>query len=162
MDIVTAFNNNQDELSSYYYFKPNKDIICVVLDDTANFARSLHGEISDEQVEWLDKLLTKYSDKLFLIFHHSPIIPPRDEYKLTMLNTEKYESMLKKHTNIILISSGHYHQSGIYETETGVRHIYAPAFKDIPHSYQIIKIKYDKSKYKSPKDVELSIENVKV
>ncbi len=162
LDIVTAFNRNQDENKNYYYFKPNNDIICVVLDDTPNFARSLHGEITDEQVDWLDKLLTKYPKKLFLIFHHSPIVPPRNEYKLSMLNTEKYESMLKKHANIIIVSSGHYHQEAVNEDDTGVRHISAPAFKDTPHSYQLIKIKYDKSTYKSPKDVEITVTNVKV
>jgi len=66
LDIVTAFNRNQEDGKTYYYFKPNSDIICAVLDDTPDFARSTHGEITDEQVEWLDKLLTKYSKKLFI------------------------------------------------------------------------------------------------
>lgn len=162
LDIVTAFNRNQKESKNYYYFKPNNDTICVVLDDTPDFARSLHGEITDEQVEWLDKLLTKYPQKLFLIFHHSPILPPRSDYKLSMLNTEKYESVLKKHSNIVMISSGHYHQASVKQDENGVRHISAPAFKDTPHSYQLIKLKYDKSNYKSPKDVEITVTNVNI
>ncbi len=161
LDIVSTFNRNQNE-KRYYYFKPNSHFICVVLDDTPDFAQSKHGEISDEQIEWLDNLLTKYPQKLFLIFHHSPVLPPRIEYKLSMLNTEKYKSMLKKHSNVILISSGHYHQDAIQEDENGVRHISAPAFKDIPHSYQIIKIYYDEKTYKSPKDVEITVTKVKV
>ncbi len=161
LDIVSTFNRNQDE-KKYYYFKPNGDFICVVLDDTPDFAPSNHGEITDEQISWLDNLLTKYPNKLFLIFHHSPVLPPRTEYKLSMLNTEKYTSMLKKHSNIILISSGHYHQEALNEDENGVRHISAPAFKDTPHSYQIIKIIYDEKTYKSPKDVEITVTNVKV
>ncbi len=162
LDIVTAFNHNQGNAKNYYYFKPNSDIICVVLDDTPDFARSLHGEITDEQVEWLDKLLAKYPNKLFLIFHHSPIIPPRDDYRLSMLNTEKYKSVLQKHSNIVLISSGHYHQQAVNEDEEGIKHISAPAFKDTPHTYQIIKLKYDKSSYKSPKDVEITVSSIKI
>lgn len=162
LDIVTTFNRNQDDKKSYYYFKPNSDIVCVVLDDTSDFAPTNHGEITDEQVKWLDELLIKYPKKLFMIFHHSPLIPPRDEYKLTMLNTEKYTDILKKHNNIILISSGHYHQESIQEDERGVRHISAPAFKDIPHSYQLIKVIYDIKNYNSPKDVQITVTRIKV
>lgn len=162
LDIVTTFNRNQDDKKSYYYFKPNNDIVCVVLDDTSDFVPSNHGEITDEQIKWLDELLTKYPKKLFMIFHHSPIIPPREEYKLSMLNTENYTKVLNKHNNIILISSGHYHQESIQEDEKGVRHISAPAFKDIPHAYQLIKVMYDMKTYKSPKDVQISVVKVKV
>lgn len=162
LDIVTTFNRNQDDGDKYYYFKPNSDFVCVVLDVNPDFAPSKHGEISDEQIEWLDKLLTKYSKRKFIIFHHSPLIPPRIDYKLSMLNTEKYENMLKKHNNIVAISSGHYSQSAVYQDEKGIRHISAPAFKDMPHSYQLIKIIYDEKTYQSPKDVEVIVTRVKV
>ncbi len=161
LDIVSTFNRNQDK-KNYYYFKPNSHFICVVLDDTPDFAPSNHGEVSDEQITWLDNLLTKYPKRLFLIFEHSPLLPPRIEYKYSMLNTEKYKSMLNKHSNIVLISSGHYHQEAVQEDENGVRHISAPAFKDIPHSYQIIKIIYDEKTYKTPKDVEVTVTKIKV
>jgi 3',5'-cyclic AMP phosphodiesterase CpdA len=162
LDIVTTFNKNQKDNENYYYFKPNSDIVCVVLDETPDFAPSNHGEIPDEQLEWLDNLLTKYPKKLFMIFQHSPILPPRDEYKLSMLNTEKYKEILQKHSNVILISSGHYHQEAVLTDDNGVRHISAPAFFDIPHSYQLIKVIYDPKTYTSPKDVEIIITKVKV
>lgn len=162
LDIVSTFNRNQDSNKNYYYFKPNKDIVCVVLDNTSDFAQSSHGEITEEQITWLENLLTKYDKKLFMIFHHSPILPPRIEYKLSMLNTNKYSGLLNKYNNIILISSGHYHQESIQEDENGVRHISAPAFKDTPHSYQLIKVIYDLKKYNSPKDVEITIKRIKV
>ena len=162
LDIVTTFNKNQKEKAKYYYFKPNSKFICVVLDDNPDFAQSKHGEITDEQIEWLDKLLTKHPNKLFLIFHHSPLLPPRVEYKLSMVNTEKYSAILNKHNNILLISTGHYHQDAIQTDERGVRHISAPAFIDIPHSYQMIKIIYDEKTLKSPKDIEITVTKVKV
>jgi hypothetical protein len=70
--------------------------------------------------------------------------------------------MLKKHNNVILISSGHYHQESIQQDEQGVRHISTPAFMDIPHSYQLIKINYDLKTYKSPKDVQITVSRIKV
>lgn len=162
LDIVSTFNRNQNENEKYYYFKPNSDIVCVVLDNTPDFAPSKHGEISDEQLEWLEKLLIKYPKRLFLIFHHSPLIPPRIEYKLSMINTDKYKELVKKYPNIITISSGHYHQAFVQTDDNGVRHISAPAFIDIPHSYQLIKIIYDENSYKSPKDVQVIVTPVKV
>ena len=62
----------------------------------------------------------------------------------------------------MLISSGHYHQSSVITDEKGIRHISAPAFKDIPHSYQLIKINYDENSYLSPKNVEITVTNIKV
>ena len=99
---------------------------------------------------------------MFIIFQHSPIVAPRDEYKLSMLNTEKYSELLKKYNNIIAVSSGHYHQEAINTDENGIRHISAPAFKDIPHSYQLIKIIYDEKSLTSPKDVEITVSKIKV
>ncbi len=162
LDIVTTFNRNQEDKKLYYYFKPNSDFICVVLDATPNFAPSKHGEISDEQLDWLDKLLTKNPKKLFIIFHHCPLIPPRVEYQLSMLNTEKYESILKKHSNVVIVSSGHYHQELVTKDKNGIRHISAPAFKDMPYSYQLIKVIYDKDSYKTPEDVQIIVNRIKV
>lgn len=162
LDIVTTFNRNQDDNERFYYFKPNKDFICIVMDNTSNFSPSQHGEIPEEQLVWLEKLLIKYPKRMFLIFHHTPLIAPRDDYKLSMLNTEKYNDLLKKYRNILLISSGHYHQSSVVTDENGIRHISAPAFKDIPHSYQLIKINYDENSYLSPKNVEISVTDIKV
>ncbi len=162
LDIVSAFNSNQDSKKKYYFFKPNKDIVCVVMDDTSDFVQSVHGEISDEQLAWLEKLLIKYPKRLFVIFHHSPLLPPRIEYKLSMLNTEKYQNLVNKYKNIIIISSGQYHQNSVQTDENGIRHISAPSFKDIPHSYQLIKIIYDIDSYKTPKDVEVEVTTVKI
>ncbi|MBQ3641186.1 metallophosphoesterase [bacterium] len=162
LDIVTTFNRNQKDGEKYYYFKPNSHFICVVLDDTPDFAPSKHGEIPQEQLDWLEKLLIKYPKRLFLIFHHTPLNPPRVEYKLSMLNSDKYKDLIKKYPNIITISSGHYHQSAVLTDENGVKHISAPAFKDIPHSYQLIQIIYDMDTYKSPADVQINVTQVKV
>jgi hypothetical protein len=62
----------------------------------------------------------------------------------------------------VAISSGHYSQNAVSQDENGIRHISAPAFKDMPHSYQLIKIIYDEKTYKSPKDVEIVVTRVRV
>jgi hypothetical protein len=79
-----------------------------------------------------------------------------------MLNSEKYKELITKYNNILIISSGHYHQSSVQVDDNGVRHISAPAFSDIPHSYQLIKVIYDENSYKSPKDVKIEVTQVKV
>ncbi len=162
LEIVSAFNKRQQKNKSYYFFKPNKDFICVVLDDNPNFAPSKHGEITDEQFIWLENLLIKNPKKYFLIFHHAPVVPPREEYKLSMLNSDKYFELLEKYNNIISVSAGHYHQEGLKIDKNGVYHISAPAFLNKPHSYQLIKIIYDKKKMNSPKDVKVEIKTINV
>ena len=162
LDIVTTFNHNQKDRESYYYFKPNSDFICVVLDDTPDFAHSNHGEVSDEQLLWLDNLLSKYHKKMFIIFQHSPLNPPREEVKLSMLNSDKYREVIKKHSNIVLMSSGHYSQDAISKDEDGIWHISTPAFFEFPHIYQLIKITYDEKNLKSPKDVTVNVTKIKV
>ncbi len=162
LDIVTTFNHNQKDREKFYYFKPNSEFICVVLDDTPDFAPSNHGEVSDEQLVWLDNLLTKYSKKMFIIFQHSPLNPPRDEYKLSMLNTDKYRQVIQKHSNIVLMSSAHYHQDSVKQDDKGIWHISAPAFSDSLPSYQMIKITYDEKNIKSPKDVTVEVTKVRV
>ena len=102
LDIVSTFNRNQNSNEKYYYFKPNGDFICVVLDDSSDFAPSSHGEIPEEQIKWLEELLIKYPKKLFLIFHHTPIIEQRVEYKKTMLNADNYKALIKKYSNYFL------------------------------------------------------------
>lgn len=161
-DIVTTFNHNQKDGEKYYYFKPNSSFICVVLDDTPDFAPSHHGEVSDEQLIWLDNLLTKYSKKLFIIFQHSPLNPPRNEYKLSLLNSDKYREVLKKHSNVLLMSSSHYNQEAISRDDSGIWHISAPSFADEPHFYQLVKITYNEKKLKSLKDISINVEKIKV
>lgn len=162
LDIVTTFNHNQKENQKYYSFKSNSDFICVVLDATPDFAPSKHGQISDEQLNWLDALLTKYPKKMFLIFHHCPLLPPRIEYQRSMLTPERYQKIIDKHSNVVLISSGHYYQDSVTTDEKGIRHISAPSFKDMPYSYQLVKVIYDPRKHKSAKDVEVIVDRVKI
>lgn len=158
IDIVQAFNRNQKYNKSYYYFKPNKDIICAVLDVSFNFSPSKHGYMYDEQVEWVDKLLSENPNKLFIIFQHVPIVPPRKEYDRSLLDTEKYAAVLKKHSNIIILSAGHYHVESVKNDENGIMHICAPPFKYLPASYQLIKVIYGENQQKS----QITVTNVKV
>lgn len=159
VDIVQAFNKNQKYIKKpYYYFKPNKDIICVVLDVNSNFSPSKHGFMYDEQVEWVDKLIGENPNKLFIIFQHVPIVPPREEYDRSLLDSEKYAAVLKKHSNIILVSAGHYHEESVKKDENGVMHVCAPPFKYLPASYQIIKVIYGENQQKP----QITVTNVKV
>ena len=59
--------------------------IFVIFDD---FSKMFKGDIE------LQKLLIKYPKRMFIIFHHTPLVAPRDDYKLSMLNTEKYNELI--------------------------------------------------------------------
>jgi len=154
-DIISAFNKRQKYKPNYYYFKPNKHFICAVLDDTSNFMPSKHGEIPDEQLIWLDKLLKKHADKTALIFEHTPLEAP-ENYRYSILNDDKYREILNKHQNVILISSGKYGSDFQMKDNSGITHISAPAFSS-EHAYQLIRIDYEKNKPKS-----IAVEKIKV
>lgn len=160
LNIIKAFNKKLKNKKTYYYFKPNRDFICVILDDSPDFMTSKHGEIPDEQLIWLDNLLNKYPRKMFLIFQHSPLIPPYKDAALELKNPDAYKEILDKHSNVILISSGHYSKSAVFKDEKGRTHISAPAFFQYPSSYQLIKIIYDK---KNKTDaVKITVKEIKV
>lgn len=162
MDIISVFNHNQKRKKTYFNFRINRDAIGIVLDVNSNFVPSKHGKVPDEQVNWLDNLLTKNSDKLFFIFQHVPLLPPRTEYERSLINTEYYSNMLRKHKNVILISSGHYHQEMVRTDSSGIVHISAPAFKNKPYQYQMIKVIYNKDKEITRDKIKVIVKTIKV
>ena len=158
LDIVTKTNSKQP-YKRYYTFKANKDVIGIVLDGSAQLAPTAHGYFSPEQLAWLDKQLTKNKKKLVLIFQHFPLIPPREHKSHEILQSENYWNILKKHNNVVLISSGHYHSEGFSVDEQGIRHISTTSLLNTPPTYDLVTIKYEK---KTPaKDVKVDVEHVK-
>lgn len=162
LDAVRLYNPYQKNKKGNFYFFPNKDCIAIVMDGAMPFMPSTHGTYVDEQVKWLDSVLTKNEDKFALIFQHFPLIPPTDNYSHTTLNSEKYLKLLKKHKNIILISSGHFHADKITIDDNGIYHISVPTLLAPPHEYEIIEINYQKKLFQHPKNIKVNITKVQV
>lgn len=162
LKLVRLYNPYQKSQKPYYFFRPNKEILAVVMDGASDFAPSAHGIYTDEMITWLDKLLEKNKDKIVLIFQHFPLIQPEENYSHSTLNSDEYMKLLLKYPNIALISSGHYHAEKVTIDSNGIYHISAPSLIVRPNSYQSIKIDYDKNKKGAPTNVQVSVDKIKI
>ena len=137
---IRAKNKNFKFSDTYYSFKPKKGFRVIVMDGASNEGRSPHGAYSEEELKWLDDILSKSQKDVVLIFQHFPLLTPYDSKSHEIRNAEEYMSVLNKYKMPIAIFSGHYHASKI--TKKGnILHVSSPALVSYPNSFRIIEIK---------------------
>lgn len=143
MKIVANYDKYQKSSEPYYYFFPNKDFIAVVMDGASYYIPSTRGSYSDEELEWLDKLLDKYKNKEAVIFQHFPLVEPCEKRSHRTKYPEKYLELLARHDNVVAVLSGHYHAETVTKLN-GIYHISTPALLD--KQYRTVEINYDSDK----------------
>lgn len=158
--IVKKYNKNNKSKHGYYSFSPNKNFLCIVLDGSVPFVPSSHGIYSEEQLKWFDKTLKKNKNKKVMIFQHFPLIDPDNHPSHSLLNKKEYQEVIDKHSNIISISSGHFHKKNLIVDEKGIHHISSPALVSKHHPYEIITIDYSKTPFSKVKINEIKITTV--
>ena len=128
-----------------YTFKPNRELVFLVVDGANELIPSQSGYYKPETLEWVNKQLKKYKNKKVVIVQHFPLIPPKAKRSHYTLEPEKYFHIINSYDNVIAILSGHFHHNNtIYKR--GIYHMSAPAFSKRPHEYKVITIQY-KPKY---------------
>ena len=136
MRIVSKYSKNCRAKSANYVFK-KKGIVFLVVDGAKEVIPGPAGYYKKDILKWLDKKLTKYKGKEVVIFQHFPIIPPYYNRTHTTYNVADYEAILKKHSNVVAIFSGHYHANG--ETrQDGIYHVSTPALIVPPNDFKVI------------------------
>ncbi len=160
--LINIYDPYQKSKKPYYYFKPSKDVLAVVMDGASDFAPTAHGNYSKEMVTWLDKILEKNKDKVVLIFQHFPLIAPTDNYSHTTLEIDPYMELLCKYKNIALISSGHFHADKVVVDENGIHHISVPALLNKPSIYEVVNVNYSKKHFTPPTEVKVEISRIKL
>lgn len=144
IEIVKQYNKNQKSSDTYYYFFPNKDFIVIVMDGVmSGFITSAHGSYGEEDLAWLDEVLTKYSNKKAVIIQHYPLVEPYENKSHTTIDPEPYFDLLTNHKNVLALLSGHYHGGNNVVLKDGVYHISTPALVSSPHQYRVVEINYD-------------------
>ncbi len=130
----------------------NEYFTAVMLDGTYDDRVSSQGYISDNTLNWLDNVLEENRNKNVLIFQHFPVVEPAKETNYShphnIVNKKKLIKVLKKHGNVVLISSGHYHVKGEFK-KYGVKHYSTPALFLTPSYYREVIIDYDGKKVKN-------------
>lgn len=144
IEIIKKYNKNQKSNDTYYYFLPNKDFIVIVMDGVlSGTITSSHGGYSQEDLDWLDEVLTKNSNKKAIIVQHFPLIEPYENKSHKTRFSEDYFNLLANHKNIIAVISGHYHGGDKVTLQDGIYHIATPALVSDSHKYRVIEINYN-------------------
>jgi len=105
-----------------YVFTEGK-LVFVVMNGVKEVIPGPNGYYRQEELAWLDKTLTKYADKKVVILQHFPIIDTRVKSH-NLYKKDTYLEVLKEHSNVIAIISGHYHDNkevqdyGVYNIVT--------------------------------------------
>lgn len=138
MRLVSKYSKNCRYKNANYVFE-KKGVVFLVVDGAKEIIPGPAGYYKKDTLKWLDKELTKYKNSKVVIFQHFPIVAPYYNRTHSTYNVKDYEDVLKKHSNVIAIFSGHYHANG--ETnKDGIYHVSTPSLVEAPHNYKVVEI----------------------
>lgn len=138
MRIVNKYSKNCRPSGPNYVFE-KKGIVFLVVDGAKEVIPGPAGYYKKDTLKWFDKKLTQYKNREVVVFQHFPIVAPYYNRTHSTYNVEDYEAILKKHSNVIAIVSGHYHANGEAKKD-GIYHISTPALVEEPHNFKVIEI----------------------
>ncbi len=147
--ILKEKNPNYIFDSTYYTFKPQKGYRVIVLDGAKNKGWTSQGILPEEELCWLDEILSKSKNDTVLIFLHFPLVTPYDAKNHEIINADEFKAILKKYDMPIAIFSGHYHAAKI--TKRGnILHVSSPALAGYPNAFRVVEVsrKGDKVTFK--------------
>ena len=123
-----------------YVFKKH-GYIFVVMDGVKEVIPGPGGYYKQEELDWLDDVLTKNADNKVIILQHFPLLDYRVKEHMTY-KRDNYLNLLKKHNNVLAIISGHYHQNReVYNDEKVYNIVSTPFFMN--STYKIIEVEND-------------------
>lgn len=138
MKIVSKYSKNCREKNANYVFE-KKGLVFLVVDGAKEIIPGPAGYYKKDTLKWFDKTLTKYKNDKVVVFQHFPIVEPYYNKTHTTYNIKDYEAVLKNHSNVIAIFSGHYHANGEKMVD-GIYHVSTPALIEGPHNFKIVEI----------------------
>ena len=138
MEMVRKYSKNCRPKAANYVFE-KKGFVFLVVDGAKEVIPGPAGYYKKDTLKWLDKQLTKYKNREVVILQHFPIVAPYYNRTHTTYNVCDYEAVLKKHTNVVAIFSGHYHSNGEVKQD-GIYHVSTPALVEDPHNYKVVEI----------------------
>ena len=109
---------------SFNYYIKKDELVFVFVDGAKEHIPSPNGFYKVETTNWLDKVLTKNENKTIIILQHFPIYDLTPNSIHNTYKTDIYFDILKKHSNILAVISGHYKTNqekiidGIYHITT--------------------------------------------
>ncbi len=116
------------------------------------------GILPDEQLQWLDKQLSEYTDEFNLIFMHHNFIrwsedeqPGRPMQNFCIDNDVEVKDLLSKHANAApVVISGHRHIGLRSKEENGVNYFVVPSLNSHPMRYSVFSLTPQSISWKTP------------
>ena len=137
--IVSSYNPNYTFSGTYWAISPKTDYRIIVLDSTIPNDKTANGELSREQLAFLDSELSQNQDKIVVIAMHHPSVEPFVAKEHALYNANEFNEILIKYKNPIVVLSGHYHAAKIRRIGNIV-FVSTPAMVTYPMGFRHIKI----------------------
>ena len=139
LSLVSKYNKNFNFTTPYYSFVPQKGYKVIVLDTIIRDRITANGEISPEQLQWLDNQISSSPKDTILIFMHVPIIEPYSSPGHKLLNAEEVETVLKKYKNPMGVFQGHYHGAKITQKDN-ILYVSSAALVSYPNVFRVVNV----------------------
>ena len=160
LSTVQKYNKNYTFNDTYYAISPKTDYRIIVLDSTIKENTS-QGELSAEQLKFLDDELAQNQDKIVVIAMHHPSVEPFVATEHSIVNAQDFNNILLKYKNPIIVLTGHYHAAKIRHFGNLV-FVSTPAVITYPMAARHIKITNFKDRVIYKFDfIETTLEDVK-
>ena len=138
-EILNGHNSNFCFNGPYYSFTPKKGYKVIGLDTIIDYRMTSQGEVSEEQLHWLKDELDNSKGDIVIIFTHVPLIEPFPSEQHRLINSYEVKLLLKKYDNPIIICSGHYHATKVFQ-ENNILYVNTPSLVSYPNAFRIINI----------------------
>lgn len=130
------------KLGAYHSSKTNyvfkkEDIVFITMNGVNEIIPGPNGYYKERELLWLDKMLTKYAGRKAVILQHFPLLDTAVKSH-SLYKKDMYLEILEKHSNVIAVISGHYHQNR-EEFYDNIYHIITKNFSNNGY-YKIIEI----------------------
>ena len=158
MSVIGQTNSRMKGENIYYTFSPKKGYYVICLDSIIDYKITTNGEISEEQLNWLQKELDKHKKDTIILCTHAPIIEPFSSPNHKIINEYEVRRVLKSHKNPIIVLQGHYHAARLRQ-ENNMLIISCPSLVSFPNAFRVINVNTTKNKVKV--DVFLKETNLK-
>ena len=146
VDLMQKHNKYYKFDKTYYSFVPKTGFKIIGLDNIIDTRLTANGELSQEQLDFLDKELANSGNNIVLIFMHVPLLQPFSSDNHRLLNADKMQQVLSKYSMPIGIFTGHYHTTKVRRLNDNIVHISTPALISYPNAFRMVTIHNYKKK----------------
>ena len=143
--VLKEKNPNYTFDRSYYTFKPKEGFKVIVLDGVIDYKLTANGNISEQQLRWLNSQLSTVKNEVVLIFLHYPLLEPYSSQTHRIQNADELYTVLNRYKYPIAIFSGHYHAARITR-EGHILHVSTPALASYPNAFRIVTVSNEKNR----------------